>query len=124
MDDALPAAAESVHSEAVSAHISHAVIATYAAAAALEVDGVDGLAAGGLRGERSADPERASRGVRVVADGDGVALDLHLVVGWGACIPAVAERVERQVRAYLASMIDLDLARVSILVDEIARPAP
>jgi uncharacterized alkaline shock family protein YloU len=125
MSDAIPAGApESVHSEAVSAHISHAVIATYAAAAALEVEGVEGLAGGGFRGsEHHADPERASRGVRVVADGDGVGLELHLVTGWGASIPALAEQVERQVRAYLASMIDLDVARVTILVDDVARAA-
>jgi uncharacterized alkaline shock family protein YloU len=124
MNDPLPAAAsESVHSEAVSAHISHAVIATYAAAAALEVDGVEGLTGGGRRGaELCVDPERASRGVRVSADDGGIALELHLVTRFGAPIPTVAEEVERDVRAYLASMVDLDVTRIAITIDDVVRP--
>ena len=114
---------ESVHSEAVSAHISHAVIATYVAAAALEVEGVAGLSAGGFRVfDRRQDPERASRGVRVRSDGDRVALELHLVTAWGASIPQVAEEVERQVRAYLRSMVDLEVSELAVLVDDVARP--
>jgi uncharacterized alkaline shock family protein YloU len=123
MSDAAPAPDESVHSEAVSAHISHAVIATYAAAAALEVEGVHALAGGGFRAfERRDDPERASRGVRVSSDGGRVALELHLVTAWGASIPAVAAEVERQVRAYLGSMIDLELAGLAVVVDDVAGP--
>src|SRR3954471_12371940 len=95
---------ESVHSAAASAHISHAVIATYAAAAAVEVPGVYAIA-GGEPG--TVDPERAPKGVRVVADGDAVWLELHLVTDWGASIPRVAAEVGRRVRDYLGSMIDL-----------------
>jgi uncharacterized alkaline shock family protein YloU len=115
---------ESVHSEAASAHISHAVIATYAAAAAGEVPGVRGIAGshfGPL--ERRIDPERAPRGVRVIADEGRVGLELHLVTEWGASIPRVAGEVERQVREYLASMVDLDVADIAVVIDDIAAPA-
>ena len=58
---------ESVHSATASAHISHAVIATYAAAAAVEVAGVRGhLGRHSTPPERRIDPERAPKGVRVV----------------------------------------------------------
>ena len=79
MSDATGGApAESVHSAGVAAHISHAVIATYAAAAAREVEGVHALAASGFAPlERRADPERA--GVRVAAGPEGLEVELHIV---------------------------------------------
>ena len=61
-----PGPVESVHSASASAHISHAVIATYSAAAAVDVDGVAGIAGGPLG---ASDPERAPKGVRVSGDG-------------------------------------------------------
>jgi uncharacterized alkaline shock family protein YloU len=112
---------ESVHSAAASAHISHAVIATYAAAAAVEVAGVHAIA-GGERG--TVDPERAPKGVRVVTEGDALGLELHLVTEWGASIPRVAGEVSRRVRDYLGSMIELEPSSVSVVVDDVAPPLP
>jgi len=111
---------ESIHSAAASAHISHAVIATYAAAAAVEVDGVHAIA-GGQRG--GVDPDRVPKGVRISADGPGVALELHLVTEWGASIPRVAGDVNRHVTDYLTSMIDLEPLSVAIVIDDVAAPA-
>ena len=88
-DPTAAGAAESVHSPGVSAHISHAVIAAYAAAAAREVTGVHALTGGHLgRLERRGDPDRL--GVRVAAAGEAVDLELHVITEWGASIPAVA----------------------------------
>jgi uncharacterized alkaline shock family protein YloU len=115
-----PGPVESVHSASASAHISHAVIATYAAAAAVDVDGVAGIAGGPLG---AIDPERAPKGVRVSGDGVRVDLELHLITAWGAHIPSVARDVSRQVRAYLASMIDLRPGEVAVVVDDVAPPA-
>jgi uncharacterized alkaline shock family protein YloU len=118
-----PHEAESVHSATASAHISHAVIATYAAAAAVEVPGVRGIWAGhSAPPEREIDPERAPKGVRVNGDGQHVDLELHLVTDWGASIPDVADRVGREVRRYLTSMIQLEPAEVAVVVDEVAAP--
>jgi uncharacterized alkaline shock family protein YloU len=107
---------ESIHSASASAHISHAVIATYAAAAALEVGGVYAVAGGQPGG---IDPDRVPKGVRIVSDGDGLAVELHLVTEWGAAIPRVAGEVDRHVREYLGSMIDLEPASVTIVVDDV-----
>ena len=112
---------ESVLSTAASAHVSHAVIATYAAAAALEVAGVHGIASGGAT-ERVIDPGRAPKGVRVSGDGERVDLELQLVTEWGAPIPAVAEQVDREVRRYLASMIDLEPGEVAVVIADVAAP--
>jgi uncharacterized alkaline shock family protein YloU len=115
---------ESVHSPSVSAHISHAVIATYAAAAAREVAGVRGISDGhlGLL-ERRAEPDRAPRGVRVLADGDDIALELHVVAEWGARLPDVAAALQRSVREYLAAMIELDVRQVAVVIDDVAPAA-
>jgi uncharacterized alkaline shock family protein YloU len=122
-DPTVGGAAESVHSAGVSAHISHAVIAAYAAAAAREVAGVHALTGGHLgRLERRGDPDRM--GVRVASAGDAVDLELHLVTEWGASIPTVAAGVERSVRTYLASMVDLDVRTVSVVVDDVAASEP
>jgi uncharacterized alkaline shock family protein YloU len=115
---------ETVHSPAVAAHISHAVIATYAAAAAQDVNGVRGLVGGHFGGlERRTDPDRAAKGVRVSSDGDDVDVELHVVTEWGASIPEIAAALERQVRSYLASMLDLEPRAVAVLVDDVA-PQP
>jgi uncharacterized alkaline shock family protein YloU len=115
---------ESVHSPAASAHISHAVIATYAAAAAREVAGVFGMAAGHFGPpERRADPERAPKAVRVSSDADGVDLELHVIAEFGAPIRSIAGEVEREVRRYLRAMLDLDLRHVAVIVDDVAQPS-
>jgi len=124
MEGSARAAVESVHSPAVSAHISHAVIATYAAAAVQDVAGVAAVGGGHIGPiERRPDPERAGRGVKILADGDAIDLEVHVVTEWGASIPAVAADVEREVRRYLQSMIDLDVRGVAVLVDDVAPPA-
>ena len=69
MDDHRELPVESVHSPAASAHISHAVIATYAAAAAVEVDGVHAIA-GAPAGR--VDPDRVPKGVRISSEGEAV----------------------------------------------------
>ncbi len=115
---------ESVHSPSVSAHISHAVIATYAAAAAREVPGVRGISDGHLgRLERRAEPDRAPRGVRVLADGDEIALELHVVAQWGARLPDVAAALQSAVRDYLAAMIELEVRQVAVVIDDVAPAA-
>lgn len=119
-DPSPDAPVESVLSAAASAHISHAVIAAYAAAAAIEVEGVNAVAGTGSGG---LDPERAPKGVRVTSDGEGVGLELHLVVDWGASIPRVAADVVAHVREYLRSMIDLAPSSVLVVVDDVAGPA-
>jgi uncharacterized alkaline shock family protein YloU len=119
-----PDAPESVHSPAVSAHISHAVIATYAADAALEAGGVHGLLGGHFGSlDRRIDPERAAKAVRVDSDAlGGIALELHIVVEEGVSIPETAQRVREGVRGYLSSMIDLDVEEITVLVDGLAPP--
>jgi uncharacterized alkaline shock family protein YloU len=86
------------------ATISPDILARYAGDAARAVDGVHDLA-----------------GRRAVKVSDG-AVELHLVLDWGASIPEVGAEVRERVRDYLAHMARLDAVDVTVVVDEVAEP--
>lgn len=92
------------------ASISSDIVASYAADAAREVEGVHGLVESLVH---------RHRGVRVV-EGDGfVRIELHISLDWGASAPDVGRAVQARVRAYLARMADLEPASVDVAVEEI-----
>jgi uncharacterized alkaline shock family protein YloU len=83
--------------------ISPDVLARYALDAAAEVRGVH---------------TKHRRGARVV----GGVVDVHIVVDYGAEIPAVAAEVQQRVADYLVKMADVRPTAVNVLVDDVARP--
>lgn len=92
------------------ATISSDVLATYAADAAREVEGVRGFVESTL-------PRH--KGVRIL-EGDGsVRLELHISVEWGASIPDVGRELQQRVSAYLARMASVEAESVDVVVDEI-----
>jgi uncharacterized alkaline shock family protein YloU len=95
------------------ATISTDILASYAADAAKEVEGVRGLVESHL-------PRH--RGVRISDDQGRIAVELHLAVDWGASIPAVGREVQRRVAAYLERMADLRPVAVDVVVDELGPP--
>ncbi len=88
--------------------ISPDILARYAADAAREVPGIDGLVPSQLH---------RHRGVRVLDD----RVELHVRVAWGASIPAVGRALRERVGEYLSSMANADVA-VEVIVDEVAVP--
>jgi uncharacterized alkaline shock family protein YloU len=92
------------------ASISHEILASYAADAAREVDGVRGLVDGHL-------PRRG--GVRVSGTDGALRIELHLAVGWGASIPELGRAVQQRVREYVGRMTDLDVEAVEIVVEQV-----
>jgi uncharacterized alkaline shock family protein YloU len=95
------------------ATISSDVLATYAADAAREVEGVRGFVESTL-------PRH--KGVRVLEGDGGVRLELHVAVEWGASIPDVGRELQRRVSAYLARMASIEADAVDVVVDEIGPP--
>jgi uncharacterized alkaline shock family protein YloU len=90
--------------------ISPDVLARYAGDAALEVEGVRALVEGHLSRHRA---------VRISdAEGEGVSVELHLALEWGAPFAEVGRTVQQRVADYLARMADLHPARVDVIVDE------
>ncbi len=92
------------------ATISSDVLASYAADAAREVDGVRGLVESALH---------RHKGVRVFEDDGRVRVELHVAVDWGASIPDVGREVQRRVAAYLTQMASVEAEAVDVVVDEI-----
>ena len=93
--------------------ISHDVLASYAADAALEVDGVAELT----------DGPRRHRGVRVTETDGTFALEVHLALDWGARAPEIGTAVQRRVAEYLVRMAKLPSVAVDVVVDDVGRRA-
>jgi uncharacterized alkaline shock family protein YloU len=93
--------------------ISSDVLASYAADAAREVDGLRGFVESTLH---------RHRGVRVLEAEGGVRLELHIAVDWGASIPEVGQEIQRRVTGYLAQMASIEAEAVDVVVDEIGPP--
>lgn len=94
--------------------ISADILASYAADAAREVDGVHGLVESGLH---------RNRGVKVTEDDGRVVVELHLALAWGANAQEVGAAVQERVAAYLERMADVAGATVDVVVDEVAAPS-
>jgi uncharacterized alkaline shock family protein YloU len=95
-----------------SASVATDVLASYAADAAREVEGVAGLVDGRL-------PRQGA--VRIGGD-DGLTVELHLELAWGAEAQEVGAEVQRRVADYLERMAGSRPRAVDVVVDEIAAP--
>jgi len=95
------------------ATISSDILASYAADAAREVDGVRGLVESTLQ---------RHKGVRVLEDDGRVRLELHVAIEWGASVPAVGRDVQQRVAEYLARMANVEPEAVDVVIDEIGPP--
>jgi uncharacterized alkaline shock family protein YloU len=87
--------------------ISNDVLARYAGDAALEVDGVSGLA--GDAAEISA------------VDGT-IDVDVHVELEWGAGADGVARSVQQRVADYLERMASVHVGSVDVVVERVGAP--
>jgi uncharacterized alkaline shock family protein YloU len=94
--------------------ISADILASYAADAALGIEGVRGI----VEGSRP-----RHHGVRVVTDDEAVAVEIHLAIDWGHNVPEVGAAVQMRVAEYLSTMADLTPATVDVIVDDVGPPA-
>jgi uncharacterized alkaline shock family protein YloU len=93
------------------ASVAADVLASYAADAAREVEGVKGLVDGRL----------PRQGAVRVDEADGRAIvEVHLELAPGASAPVVGSEVQRRVADYLERMAGACPAAVNVVVDEIA----
>jgi uncharacterized alkaline shock family protein YloU len=96
------------------ASVSTDVLASYAADAAREVDGVRALVESRL-------PRHG--GVRVSGEDGRVTIELHLLLSWGASAEQVGHEVQRRVADYLERMAGARPRAVNVVVDEIGPPS-
>jgi uncharacterized alkaline shock family protein YloU len=94
--------------------ISTDILASYAADAAREVEGVQGLVGSALH---------RHDGVKVTRDDGRVAVELRLALDWEAAAPAVGAAVQARVADYLVRMADVRPDTIDVVVGEFAQPA-
>jgi uncharacterized alkaline shock family protein YloU len=92
------------------ASVATDVLASYAADAVMEVEGVAGLVESRL-------PRHGA--VRVDGEDGAVRIELHLELAWGASAPEVGREVQRRVADYLERMAGARPQAVDVIVDEI-----
>jgi uncharacterized alkaline shock family protein YloU len=105
--------------------VANEVIASIAAMAACEVDGVAEMDEANARhfGDWLS-RQSAHRGVRVRVDTErAIHLELFLQVRSTAVVPGVAERVQANVVEAVERMLGLDVAAVDVFVSSVAFPA-
>jgi uncharacterized alkaline shock family protein YloU len=87
--------------------ISNDVLARYAGDAALEVEGISGLA----------------RDAAEISGGDGgVDIDLHVELAWGAGADSVARDVQKRVAEYIERMTNVRVGSVDVVVERVGAP--
>lgn len=98
-------------------HISEEVLAVIAAAAALEVEGVGGLAANlgtdiaELLGKKS-----LGRGIRLQVEDESVTVEVAILVKYGFTIPEVGRAVQEAVASSIEATSGLAVAAVNVSV--------
>lgn len=107
-----------------SLQISTEVLGKIARCAALEVDGVAEVSCGSQNKKVKDLLERANVQLPVMVEmKDGTAeITLHLVVAFGARIPAVAEKVQENVKSAVQSMANITVSRVDLVIAGLAAP--
>jgi uncharacterized alkaline shock family protein YloU len=87
--------------------ISNDVLSRYAGDAALEVEGVSGLA----------------RDAAEISGADGaVEIDVHVELAWGATADGVARQVQERVAAYIERMANVHVGSVDVVVERVGPP--
>jgi len=105
--------------------ISTEVIAKIARCAALEIDGVAEVSCGKQNKKLKNLLEASSIQPPVVVEmRDGTAnITLHLMMSFGARIPAVAEKVQENVKNAVQNMTNVTVSRVNLVIAGLAEAA-
>ncbi|MDE7243890.1 MAG: Asp23/Gls24 family envelope stress response protein [Oscillospiraceae bacterium] len=88
-------------------HISEDVLASLAASAAVEVEGISGM----MNLKKS-----GAKGVRLTVDDDGASIDLYVMIRYGHAIPEVAEKIQNAVSSAIESMTGFTVKAVNVHV--------
>ncbi len=104
--------------------VADSVVATYVAEAVRTLPGVVELH--GSAWQEMSERVRVdvpTKGIAVRAITPGVIeIDAHVRVAWGARIPGLAHAFQEAVRTNMRSLLDLEVRRATLFVDEIAPP--
>jgi len=103
--------------------IANEVVAVIAGLAATEIDGLVGMS-GGIAGgfAEMLGRKNLSKGVRVEVGEKEAAVDIFVIVEYGAKIPDVASRVQENVKHAIESMTGLKVLEVNVHVQGVSFP--
>ena len=102
-------------------HISEEVLEMLAGAAALEVEGVTGLA-GGKVSEQIWGRKKLSKGITILWESDQITIDISIQIRYGSIIPEVAKKVQEAVVASVEATSGLKVAEVNVRVGGVTFP--
>ena len=110
-------------SENGSVKISNDVVAIIAGVAATEIAGVTGMS-GGITGgiTEMLGMKNLSKGVKVEMGEHETAIDLYIIVDYGANITEVGEQVQQNVKASIESMTGLNVIEVNVNIQGVNIP--
>lgn len=102
-------------------HISEEVLAAIAAAATLEVEGVNALSANlGSDLAELLGKKNLAKGIQVEMEEEKVKVELSILMEYGHTIPEVGKAVQDSVKNAVESMTGLEVAAVNVAVSGIA----
>jgi uncharacterized alkaline shock family protein YloU len=101
------------------------VVATYVADTVRHIPGVSQLHGNPWQAfSERMHSDVPTKGVLIKTVAPGVIeVEVHVRVGWDVAIPTLAQEVHEQVARRVESLLDLDVRRVTLYVDEIEGPA-
>ena len=102
-------------------HISEEVLAAIAAAATLEVEGVNALSANlGSDLAELLGKKHLTKGIQIAMEEEKVKVELSILMEYGHTIPEVGKAVQDNVKNAVESMTGLEVAAVNVAVSGIA----
>ena len=101
--------------------ISEEVLEMIAGAAALEVEGVTGLA-GGTVSEQILGRKKLSKGITILWESDQITINISIQIRYGSIIPEVAQKVQEGIIASVEAMSGLKVAEVNVRVGGVTFP--
>lgn len=104
-------------------HVSDEVVAVIAGMAATEVPGIAGMS-GGIAGgiAEMLGKKNLSKGVKVEVGATEAAVDLYIIVKYGARIPEIAINCQESVKKAIENMTGLQVVEVNVHVQGVAFP--
>ena len=97
-------------------NISEEVIASIAAVAATEVDGVSSLGSGSVDIAEFLGKKSASKGVKLTVDEENIVVDIYINVKYGSIVPTVAKNVQDNIASAIESMAGRIVGAVNVHV--------
>lgn len=101
-------------------HISEEVLAAIAAAATLEVEGVNSLSANlGSDLAELLGKKNLTKGIHIQMEEDKVKVELSILMDYGHTIPEMGKAVQDGIKSAVESMTGLDVSEVDVTVSGI-----